>query len=93
MPEIPISSDQPADVPTFRCIVYVWKTDSGTAARVMNLDGIECTAASERDALSKIVPAFKKRLGELVQSGEEIQWTKPPPLADGQQKRFIPVHL
>lgn len=93
MAEIPIASEQPADVPTFGCIVYVSRGESGVVARVVNLDGIERTGGSERDALSKIVPAFKKRIGELVQSGEAIPWVEPPPLEDGQQKRFIPVHL
>jgi hypothetical protein len=59
----------------------------------MNLVGLESTGASERDALTKLVPAFKQRVGELVQSGEPIPWIDPPAPKEGQQKRFIPVHL
>ncbi len=93
MTQFPISSDQPADVPTFGCVVYVSRTESGVLAQVMNLEGIQSTGASERDALSKLVPVFKQRVGELVQNGDTIPWVDPPALKDGQQKRFIPIHL
>ena len=90
-------SDQsrPGDVPVFSCIVYV-SADAlgGTRARVANLPGLECTAASEREALAKIVPAFKQRVAELVRSETSIPWIEPPLAAEpGEQKRFIPVHL
>ena len=86
---------KPADVPVFNCIVYV-STDAGggVRARVANLPGIECTAASEREALGKIVLAFKQRIGELMHGKTQIPWMDPPnPAEPGEQKRFIPVHL
>lgn len=86
---------KPADVPVFNCIVYV-SPDSGgeVRARVANLPGLGCTAASEREALGKIVLSFKQRIGELMQSETQIPWIEPPtPAEPGEQKRFIPVHL
>jgi hypothetical protein len=86
---------KPADVPVFNCIVYVSAdAGGGVRARVANLPGLGCTAASEREALAKIVPAFKQRIGELMRSETQIPWIDPPNLAEaGEQKRFIPVHL
>ena len=86
---------KPADVPVFNCIVYVSPdAGGGVRARVANLPGIGCTAASEREALGKIVLAFKRRIGELMHSKTQIPWIEPPtPAEPGEQKRFIPVHL
>ncbi len=84
-----------ADVPVFSCIVYVSPAvDGGVHARVANLSGLECTAANERAALGKIIPAFKQRVSELLQSGHPIPWVEPPsPAEPGEQPRFVPVHL
>lgn len=84
-----------ADVPVFNCIVYVASdSDRAIRARVANLSGLECTAVSERAALAKIVPTFKQRIIELMQSGVPIPWIEPPsPPEPGEQQRFIPVHL
>ena len=85
----------PSDVPVFNCIVYI-SPDSGggVRARVANLPGLECTAASERDALSTIVPAFKQRVGELMRSKTPIPWIEPPTPAESEEDtRYIPVHL
>jgi len=84
-----------ADVPVFNCIVYVsQQAGGGVRARVANLPGLECTAASEREALGKIVPAFKQRVGEQMRGETPIPWIDPPnPAEAGEQVRFIPVHL
>ena len=89
------SRSKPIDVPVFNCIVYISRNlDGGVRARVANLPGLECTAASERDALSKIVPAFKQRVGELMRSETPIPWIEPPtPAESDEQTRHIPVHL
>lgn len=86
---------KPPNVPVFSCIVYVSPdAGGGVRARVANLSGLECTAASEREALGKIVPAFKQRLGDVMRSGTQIPWIEPPmPARPGEQKRYIPVHL
>ena len=95
--EIPIAS---SDVPTFRCIVYVGKVDGGaTRAHVANLVGadgsvIEALGSSEREALGKIIPLFKKIVTDFHQGGTEIPWIDPvPDPLSGEQKRFVPVHL
>lgn len=84
-----------AEVPVFNCIVYVSPhAGGGVRARVANLPGLVCTAASEREALGKIVPAFKRWIGEQMQSETPIPWIDPPtPAEAGEQVRFIPVHL
>jgi hypothetical protein len=86
---------QPVQVPVFSCIVYVSPdATGGVRARVANLPGLECAAGSERAALGKLVPAFKKTVAELMQSGTPIPWVDPPVAAEaGEQTRFIPVHL
>jgi len=90
-----VNSSPPAgDVPVFNCLVYVMATETGVRARVANLAGFEITAASERTALQKIVPVFKSRVAEIMQSGEPVPWLDPPlAIAPGEQQRFIPVHL
>lgn len=86
---------KPIDVPVFSCVVYVAKNASGGVhARVANLAELACDAASEREALSKLVPAFKQRMAELTASNTPIPWIEPPsPKADDEQVRLIPVHL
>ena len=92
--KLEITGDAAPNVPTFACIVYVSKCAEGTRARVANLPDLNSVGASERDALSQIIPAFKKRVGELLTAGEEIPWIDPPsPMEQGEQKRFVPVHL
>lgn len=96
-PKLPI--DHPTidvpEVPSFGCIVYVRSMPGGgVKARVANLKGIEIEAASERDALTKIVPQFKKTIQDHLQSQTAIPWIEPPsPITDGEQKRFLPTHL
>ena len=86
---------QSEQVPVFNCIVYVSPSaDGGVRARVANLPGIECSGANEREALGKVVAAFKQRASELLQSGNPIPWIEPPfAVKAGEQQRFIPVHL
>jgi len=82
------------DIPTFNCLVYVCSVDGGVRARVANLDGIEITASDERTALSKIVPAFKAKVEQILADHESIPWIDPPLQATGEeQTRFIPIHL
>lgn len=89
------SASTPLEVPVFNCLVYVApRATGGVRARVANLAGLDCEAASEREALAKIVPAFKQRVAELTASGTDIPWIEPPlPVGADEQTRFIPVHL
>jgi hypothetical protein len=51
-------------------------------------------AASEREALAKLIPEFKQRVGEFLGTGAPIPWIEPtPPVEPGEQVRFAPVHL
>ena len=90
-----VNASPPAgDVPVFSCLVSVMATETGVRARRSSLAGFEFTAASERTALQKIVPAFKSRVAEIMQSGKPVPWLDPPlAIAPGEQQRFIPVHL
>lgn len=82
------------NVPVFDCIVYIAAIPGGVRARVANLAGLECTAANERQALAKLIPAFKQRVAELLQSNSNIPWIDPPlPRESDEQQRFVPVHL
>jgi predicted RNase H-like HicB family nuclease len=86
---------QSEQVPVFNCIVYVSPSaDGGMRARVANLPGIERTGPTEREALSKVVGAFKQCVSELLQSDTPIPWIEPIATAKlGELQRFIPVHL
>ena len=66
---------KPVEVPVFSCVVYVSKNGAGGVhARVANLAGFECDAANEREALSKLVSAFKQRVVELTAGKMPIPW-------------------
>lgn len=82
-------------IPVFNCLVYVSKDgDAGVRARVGNLADLEATAPSEREALAKIVTAFKQRVAQLTQDETPIPWIDPPlPVQPNEQQRFVPVHL
>ena len=90
-----ITGDQRPAVPTFACLIYVSKDEEGkTNARVANLAGFEMTAATERDALLRISKQFKAHVIEKTQAGETIPWIdSPPPPAENENVRSIPVHL
>lgn len=85
----------PAEVPVFNCLVYVGPSpDGGVRARVANLPGLQVEATSERQALTRIVPAFKQRVSEFLHAQSAIPWIEPPlEPAEGEVTRFIPVHL
>jgi hypothetical protein len=88
------AADDAISVPAFACIVYISRSDQGVHARVANFADLQQTGADEREVLGKIVPEFKRRIGELMTAGREIPWIDPPsPIEPGEQKRFVPVHL
>jgi len=93
--ELNVSDDsQAVNVPVFNCIVYISSDADSVKARVANLPDLEVTASSEREALAQLVPAFKQRVSDLMQSETPIPWIDPPiPAEPGELQRFIPVHL
>ena len=88
-------ASQGPDVPTFSCIAYLSKREDGrTRGRVANLAGIECVGASEREVLSKLIPAFKKQVTEFMQNDGAVPWIDPPVAREpDEQRRIIPAHL
>src|SRR5688500_19026143 len=86
----------PESVPVFNCLVLVAPRNSAgvVVVRAANLAGLCAEAPSEREALQKLVPAFKATLAEYHASGEPIPWLDPPQTpATGEQQRWIAVHL
>lgn len=94
-PKSPLPQTTASDRPTFGCVVYIRKIDKGrVSGRVANLDGLEIEAASERDVLAGLVKAAKRVLAQHLEQGEKIPWIDPPTdKQDGEQKRFLPLHL
>ena len=98
---LPLSEPKPGDpspnVPTFSCLVYLSKDESGvTHARVANLDSLKASSVSPRDAMARVCREFKERVRGAYAAGEadSIAWIDPPlePTPD-EQVRSIPVHL
>ena len=83
----------PADQPD-RDLSHRVLPDGGVRARVANLAGLQVDASNERQALSRIVPAFKQRVSEFMNAQSAIPWIEPPLDPEpAEQTRFIPVHL
>ncbi len=85
----------PPSVPTFTCLVYLSQDESGVSiARVANLESLQATGASPRDALARVCREFKERVRGAYAAGEKIAWIDPPAEPKpGEQVRSIPVHL
>ncbi len=82
-------------MPVFDCRVFVSHSEAGpVVARCVNLADVEATGPSERDALRKVVDAFKAIVQDHHARGEAIPFietdAKPGP---NEQERWIPVHL
>ena len=88
-------SESSASVPTFTCLVYLSQDESGaTIARVANLDSLQATAATPRDAMARVCREFKERVRTAYAAGEPIAWIDPPEAPKpGEQVRSSPVHL
>ena len=85
----------PTNVPTFVCLVYLSQDQSGTThARVANLDSLQASAATPRDAMARVCREFKERVRAAYAAGETIPWIDPPQEpSPEEQVRSIPVHL
>ena len=90
-----ITGEQRPNVPTFACLIYLSsEADGKVNARVANLDGFKLTAATERDALLRLSKQFKAHVVCKTEAGETIAWIDPPPPpAENERVRSIPVHL
>ncbi|MBD3672472.1 MAG: hypothetical protein HUJ26_03000 [Planctomycetaceae bacterium] len=59
-----------------------------------NLPEVKSTGPTERECLRNLVELFKAKLQEYHDADESIPWNDPPiSPTDGQQQRWIPVHL
>ncbi len=91
---LPITSG--GSVPVFDCRVFVSQPDGSgpVVARCVNLPDVQGSGPSERDALRKVVDAFKAIVQDYHTRGEAIPFiesdAKPGP---NEQERWIPVHL
>ena len=92
---LPLSSGSVPEVPTFTCLIYLSRDAEGKShARVANLDSLEATAATPRDAMARVCREFKERVRGAYAAGEKIVWIDPPEEPrPGEQVRSIPVHL
>ena len=86
---------QPESVPVFNCIVLLRRNEEGKhAARVGNFDGLTAIGSSEREALADIVKAFKAKMAEFHERGEDPPFVDPPHAAAADEvTRWVPVHL
>ena len=93
---LPLSSGGSVpEVPTFACLIYLSKDAAGKShARVANLDSLQASAATPRDAMAKVCREFKDRVRAAYAAGETIAWIDPPEKPrPNEQVRSIPVHL
>jgi len=91
---LPMGKPAPS-VPTFACLVYLSQDESGTSiARVANLDNLQATGVSPRDAMMRVVREFKERVRGAHAARETIDWIDPPmEPKPGERVQSIPVHL
>ena len=91
---LPMGKPAPS-VPTFACLVYLSQDASGKwNARVANLENMQATGASPRDAMMRVSREFKERVRGAHAAGETIAWIDPPMEPEpGERIQSIPVHL
>jgi len=85
----------PQAVPVFNCRVIVSPRNAAgrTAARAAELADLAAEGETEREALQKLVAAFKARMAAHVAAGEEIPWVRPGQApAAGEKELYIAVH-
>lgn len=95
---LPLSGgDGRPSVPVFDCHVILTPptvAKSRYLARASKLANIEAEGTTEREALLKVVAAFKAKLLKHHQQKTEIPWLDPPlEPQPGDLERWIPVHL
>ena len=87
---------EPQSVPVFNCRVIVAPRDAAgkVVARAAELADLSASGDSDREALQKLVAAFKAKMAAHVAADEEIPWIKPgdKPLP-GERELFVAVHL
>lgn len=86
---------EPQSVPVFNCRVIVSRDANGKfTARAAELADLSTSGASQREALQKLIPAFKSKMAAYVASGAEIPWIKPGDQPrPGETELYVAVHL
>jgi len=87
---------KPQSVPVFNCRVIVAPRDAAgkIVARAAELVDLSASGDSDREALQKLVAAFKAKMAAHVAAGEEIPWIKPGAKPQpGERELFVAVHL
>ena len=87
---------EPQAVPVFNCRVIVSPRDSegNITARAAELEGLTAVGSLEREAIQKLVTAFKAHVAAIVKAGGEIPWRRPgDALQPGEKEFFVGVHL
>ena len=86
---------EPQTVPVFNCRVIVSRDSTGRCvARAAELADLATSGDSQREALQKLIPAFKSKMAAHVAAGEEIPWIKPGERPQpGETELFVAVHL
>jgi len=93
--ELPVVGES-ASVPVFDCHVIVSPADERgvVTARMTRLPGITGSGPTEREALQKLVAAFKAEAQNYLSRGENIPWTDETLVpGESESERWIPVHL
>jgi predicted RNase H-like HicB family nuclease len=86
---------EPQSVPVFNCRVIVSRDRGGKfVARAAELADLSASGDSQREALQKLVAAFKAQMASYVSANQEIPWTKPgQQVQPGETELFVAVHL
>lgn len=93
--ELPVVGER-ASVPVFDCHVIVSLADERgvVTARMTRLPTVTGCGPTEREALQKLVAAFKAAAQSYLSRGEEIPWADEALVSgEGESERWIPVHL
>jgi len=84
---------QPESVPVFDCPVLVARVSGHYVARSASLAGVSGQGATEREALQKIVAAFKAEVQQYT-AADEIPFIVPNLEPTGEEElRLLAVHL
>jgi len=94
---LPITDGPHEQPPVYDCRAIVTPPngdESQYRAFVGNLPNLEASGPTERECLRQLVDRFKAKLIEYRENEESIPWIDPPRTpVEGQQQRWIPVHL
>ncbi len=94
--QVSACNSTPGTVPVFNCLVILRRSDDGRRlhGRIANLAGMTAESSSERDLLMQLTRRFKEHLQASLKNDQTVTWIDPPESPqDGEQLRYIPVHL